>query len=172
MEQRKGGFPGNLSISNIEALNSNPVKNVYWTVRVWGQQNKASPWSEAAWWEMAFLETKDWSANWINDGKKIPENEIDLYKNDPAPLFRKEFLLEKSITAAQLYITGLGYYEAYLNGERVGKSDLDPAWTVFSKRIFYSVTDVKAQLQKGGIVSVSHWEMDGTIPYLCGCGAG
>ncbi len=124
-------------------------QRVYWKVRAWDRLGKASPWSKAAWWEMAFLRDKDWNAKWINDGKKIPKNEIALYKDDPAPLFRKVFVLGKSIKAARLYITGLGYFEAYLNGGRVGDSVLDPAWTAYTKRIFYSVYDVKSHLQQG-----------------------
>jgi alpha-L-rhamnosidase len=121
----------------------------YWKVRVWGRRGKASNWSKAAWWEMAFLEEDEWSAYWINDGKKTPTSDNDFYKDDPAPLFRKEFMSEKTVKKARLYITGLGYYEAYLNGERVGDSVLEPAWTNYSKRIFYSVYDVMPHLQEG-----------------------
>jgi len=121
----------------------------YWKVRVWGKRGKVSKWSKTAWWEMAFLEEEEWSAYWINDGKENPGSDKDFYKNDPAPLFRKEFVLEKTVKKARLYITGLGYYEAYLNGIRIGDSVLEPAWTNYSKRIFYSVYDVMPQLQEG-----------------------
>jgi len=121
----------------------------FWKVRVWGKQDKASDWSKTAWWEMAFLEDDDWSACWIDDGKVIPENDRDFYKDDPAPLFRKEFVLEKTVKKARLYITGLGYYEAYLNGNRIGDSVLEPAWTNYAKHIFYSVYDVMPHLQQG-----------------------
>ena len=121
----------------------------YWKVRVWGKRGQVSPWSKPAWWEMAFLEEDDWSAYWINDGKENPVNDKDFYQNDPAPLFRKEFMLEKTVEKARLYITGLGYYEAYLNGDRIGDSVLEPAWTNYSQRIFYSVYDVLPYLQVG-----------------------
>jgi len=121
----------------------------YWKVRVWGKRGKVSNWSKAAWWETAFLEEDEWSAYWINDGKENPGSDKDFYKDDPAPLFRKEFVLEKKVKKARLYITGLGYYEAYLNGDRIGDSVLEPAWTNYSKRIFYSVYDVMPQLQEG-----------------------
>lgn len=121
----------------------------FWKVRVWGKSGKASDWSKTAWWEMAFLDKGEWSARWIDDGKENPVSDKDFYKNDPAPLFRKEFVLEKTVERARLYITGLGYYEAYLNGGRIGNSVLDPAWTNYSKRIFYSVYDVTPYLQEG-----------------------
>ena len=121
----------------------------FWKVRVWGKRGKVSKWSKTAWWEMAFLEEEEWSAYWINDGKENPVNDEDFCKDDPAPLFRKEFVVEKTVKKARLYITGLGYYEAYLNGIRIGDSVLEPAWTNYSKRVFYSVYDVMPLLQEG-----------------------
>jgi alpha-L-rhamnosidase len=121
----------------------------FWKVRVWGKRGEVSSWSKTAWWEMAFLEQDEWSANWIKDGKENPANDEDFYKDDPAPLFRKEFVLEKTVKKARLYITALGYYEAYLNGDRIGDYILEPAWTNYSTRIFYSVYDVMPQLQEG-----------------------
>ena len=44
---------------------------------------------------------------------------------------------------------GLGYYELRLNGEKVGDHELDPAWTSYGKRMFYSVYDVTGQLRAG-----------------------
>ena len=121
----------------------------YWKVRVWGKRGKVSSWSKTAWWEMAFLQEDEWSAYWINDGKETPASDKDFYKDDPAPLFRKEFVSENTIKRARLYITGLGYYEAFLNGERIGNSVLEPAWTNYAERIFYSVYDVLPQLREG-----------------------
>lgn len=121
----------------------------FWKVRVWGKSGRASDWSKTAWWEMAFLDRDEWSASWIDDGKENPSRDEDFYKDDLAPLFRKEFVLEKAVEKARLYITGLGYYEAYLNGNRVGNSVLDPAWTSYSQRVFYSVYDVTPHLQEG-----------------------
>ncbi len=122
----------------------------YWKVRVWDKNGIISNWSESAWWETALLSAKDWKGKWINDGKIDSDKDEDLYKEEPAPLFRKEFQLLKPIRQARLYISGLGYYEAFLNGQRVGDHLLDPAWTMYSKRVFYSTYDVTDQLQGGG----------------------
>ncbi len=124
-------------------------RRYYWKVQVWDKDDKPSNWSESAWWEMALLRESDWVGKWINDGKKNPEKDEDFYLHDPAPLFRKEFDLTKTIQRARLYISGLGYYEARLNGRRVGDHRLDPGWTVYSKRVFYSTYDVTDQLQTG-----------------------
>jgi len=122
----------------------------YWKVRVWDEADNVSDWSEVASWEMGLLEEKDWKAKWINDGKSEPQNLKEYYENDPAPLFRYEFKTDKEIKQARLYITGLGYYEASINGERVGDHVLDPGWTNYSKRVLYSTYDVTDLIQEGG----------------------
>ncbi|MFC6005372.1 alpha-L-rhamnosidase N-terminal domain-containing protein, partial [Streptomonospora nanhaiensis] len=47
----------------------------------------------------------------------------------PAPLLRREFTVDKPIASARLYISGLAYYEAEINGKRVGTQVLDPGFT-------------------------------------------
>jgi len=122
----------------------------YWKVRVWDKDSKVSKWSNVAWWEMALLNSDCWHGQWINDGKTNPENDADFYKDDPAPLFRKEFELSKTVKHARLYISGLGYYQAYLNGQRIGDYVLEPAWSVYSKRVFYNSYDVTEHMNPGG----------------------
>lgn len=48
---------------------------------------------------------------------------------------------------ARAYVTGMGYYELYINGERVGDSQLDPGWTAYDIRILYNVYDVTSLLK-------------------------
>jgi len=121
----------------------------YWKVRAWDREGRPSAWSAPARWEMALLRPEDWTARWINDGKPLPDRDEDFYKDDPAPLFRKEFDAPLRIRRARLYITGLGYYEASINGTRVGDQVLDPGWTNYARRVFYSVYDVTGLLKPG-----------------------
>jgi len=89
------------------------------------------------------------NASWIGDGKELPEFDSMFYEDDPSPLFRKEFLSEKELESATLLITAAGYYKASLNGIRIGNHLLDPAWTNYSKRIYYSEYDVTSSIQNG-----------------------
>jgi len=121
----------------------------FWKVRVWDGGTEPSDWSRPAMWETAFLEPGDWAGRWIEDGRPTPRRDEDFYADDPAPLFRKPFSLPRGVKRARLYITGLGYYEASINGRRVGDHVLDPGWTDYRKRIFYGTYDVTALLHKG-----------------------
>lgn len=136
----------------------NSGMSCFWKVKVWTlqcgiEENEtpvSSDWSESATWEMGLLHSADWSGVWINDGKPVPQREEDFYKEDPVPLFRKEFIVIEQVKRARLYISGLGYYEASINGKKVGDHVLDPGWTSYSRRVLYSTYDVTELLQKGG----------------------
>src|ERR1035437_9869873 len=106
-----------------------PGQRVYWKVRAWDLNDRSSAYSPAAWWEMGLLAPADWSATWITRKRAEPLSEEQLFEDNPAPLFRKEFLLAKKISRARVYVSGLGYYELRLNGQRVGDQVLDPGWT-------------------------------------------
>jgi alpha-L-rhamnosidase len=123
-----------------------PGQPCHWKVRVWSGAEEPSEWSAPAFWERA----PDWkNAKWIDDGKPNPEKDEDFYKADPAPLLRKEFVLEKPAVRARLHIAGLGIGIPSLNGTRVGDEPLGPPWTNFEKRVLYSTFDVTKQLSEG-----------------------
>lgn len=124
------------------------TQTCHWKVKVWEGKSEG-PWSEPAHWEMGLLQPQDWTGQWLNDGKPNPIADAEFYKDDPAPLFRKEFTVRRPIARARLYVAGLGYFEPSLNGARVGKEVLEPGWTAFKKRVYYSVHDVTAQLSRG-----------------------
>ena len=46
-----------------------------------------------------------------------------------APLFARQFHVTKPLTAAVLRMTGLGVYEAAINGRRISEDVLAPGWT-------------------------------------------
>lgn len=121
----------------------------HWRVKVWDKEDRPSDWSEPAWWEMGLLKPQDWQGQWITDGRADPEKDEDFYADDPAPLFRKTFNADQPIRRARLYITGVGCYAVRLNGLPASDHALDPAWTDYSKRIFYSACDVAGQLRPG-----------------------
>jgi alpha-L-rhamnosidase len=121
----------------------------HWKVRAWDGHGRVSAWSSPAVWEMGLLQAIDWKAKWIHDGKPQPAVDADFFKPDPAPQFRKEFAVEKAVRQARLYVSGLGYCYARLNGAAVGDRVLDPGWTNYANRVLYSVYDVTPQVVRG-----------------------
>ena len=105
--------------------------------------------------ELNNLPPMEWPNNswpWLTgkDSTIFTLHEMANPKYDQSPLFRKEFILTKKIKSASLYICGLGYYEAFINGKKVGDHVLDPAWTNFEQRSFYVTYDVTSQVKEGG----------------------
>jgi len=124
----------------------------FWKTRVWDQEGKVSGWSEPAHWTMGLLNPSDWHAKWIGvedqepgRGAQNPPGELPL----PARLLRREFALHKKVRRATAYVSGLGLFEFYLNGRKVGDHVLEPGLTDYSKRIFYVTFDVTKELKKG-----------------------
>src|SRR5690554_1451025 len=116
-------------------------KTYFLRVRFWGMNGEVLEWSDIASWEMGLLNESDWQAKWIARGKENPGR---------SALLRKEFEVEnKSIDRARVYVTGLGNYVLFLNGERVGEDMLTPGWTHYPVRLEYQVYDVKDLLDSG-----------------------
>jgi alpha-L-rhamnosidase len=119
------------------ALNS--AQQVFWKVRAWDENGKASQWSKTATWTMGVLHAADWRANWIGIGDT----------NLPSLLLRREFAVKAGLKRALVDICGLGQYEMTLNGKKVGNDFLTPGWTKYDKTCLYDTFDITADLKRG-----------------------
>lgn len=116
----------------------------FWKVRIWDQRGRPSEWSDPAWFETAFMDPADgFTGEWIGR-TRATVTEV------PEPLLRKEFTAGRPVASARLYIAGLGYHIAYLNGARVGDHEMDPGFTTYSSRVHYVTHDVTSQISEGG----------------------
>lgn len=70
-------------------------------------------------------------------------------EGDPAPYFRRVFLVESGLRSATLRVTALGVVESFVNGHRVGDDVLAPGWTSYQHRIAVSSYDVADHLVVG-----------------------
>lgn len=133
----------------------------YWRVRAFDQHNTPSAWSTYSWFETAMLRPEDWKAKWIGDGSQQFTRDEDFYTDDPMPLFRKTIAIAKKVKHARLYISGLGYYEAYLNEKKIGDHVLDPGWTNYRKQVLYTTYDITSHIKNGtnvvGIMLGNGW---------------
>ena len=79
----------------------------------------------------------------------------DKRLGDPGPLpqpaasFRRTIDVSKQVRSARLYVTALGSYRVYLNGNRVGSDVLTPEFTDYRKRVLYQVYDVTEFVNHG-----------------------
>ncbi|MEE4286738.1 MAG: alpha-L-rhamnosidase N-terminal domain-containing protein, partial [Mariniphaga sp.] len=119
------------------ALQSNAT--YFWRVRVWFS-DESSVWSESASFHTGILNEAEWQAQWITTQDEIVH---------ASPLLRKAFHAEKEIERAFVFVTATGFYELFLNGEKVGNHVLDPGVTDYRKTILYSTYDVTSLLKKG-----------------------
>lgn len=70
----------------------------------------------------------------------------------PAAYLRRVFPIAKSIRRARIYVTALGSYRVFLNGQRVGEDVMTPDFTDYRKRVLYQVYDVSNLLRNGNNV--------------------
>lgn len=118
-----------------------PHTRYYWNVTVWDQKGRKGETSDLAWFETGKLDISEWTARWITDHQDK--------EHEPAPLFRKTFVVDKPVEEARVYIASAGYHELFINGQRVGSDYLDPGYTHFDKRILYVTHDITPFLKEG-----------------------
>jgi alpha-L-rhamnosidase len=127
-----------------------------WQVRVWDGHDRPSAWSEPAWWEMGLLHPSDWHAHWI-----APGWQEDPGAQRPCPYLRTTFAVEGPVSRARASITSLGFYELFLNGQRVGDAYFTPGYTSYHRRLQYQTYDITALLREGenaiGVILGDGW---------------
>ncbi len=106
-----------------------------WRVCVWTDTGETC-WSPWAFFETALLEP--WQARFITSplGQEVH------------PVFFKEFTVREPVIQARLYGVGLGEYEVYLDGQKVGDEVLLPGLHTFDAWIQYQTFEL--EISKGG----------------------
>ena len=120
----------------------------YSKVRIWDSNDTPSEWSEPKQLIASLNYPQDWKGKWIT---------YDYSPTTPLPVFRKAFTTkpDKEINYARFNIAAPGFYEAYINGTKIGKNVLDPAQTNYEDYMFYSSYDIpKEQLNSINILGV------------------
>lgn len=119
-------------------------QRIYWKVRVWDQDGVCGDWSDPSFWEMGLLKSSDWKGCWIGRGEESV-NQSD------APILACDFELEDlgSIASTRAYISGLGIFYAYLNGEALSDTFFEPGESDVTKSVYYVTYDLKDFLRKG-----------------------
>jgi len=139
-----------------------PGSTYYWTVRIWNQDERISEWAKTAVFRTGFFEQPLWKARWIGSNESAAPDESARQRSI---LLRKEFASKKTLKNATAFVTGLGSYQLFINGEKVSNDLLTPGWTDYPSRIMYQVYDVKSYLNQGdnalGIMLGNAWYSSG-----------
>ena len=131
----------------------------YWKVQITDNHGHKSNWSEPARWEMALLKPADWSGSaWIGYQEKTRNHKLASRKHiklkedlqsHTSPLLRQEVDVNKPVRKATAYVSGIGYSEFYINGNKIGDHVLDPGQTNYEKHTLYVVHDVTDAIRLG-----------------------
>jgi alpha-L-rhamnosidase len=126
----------------------NSRQQCFWKVKVWAN-NGEERWSHVAGFSIGLLNSHDWKAAWIGLDRAFSWDSVTQFARLSARYFRKEINAAKQIKKATVYISGLGLYELYVNGQKIGDQVLAPAPTDYSKTVLYNTFDVTPQIKQG-----------------------
>lgn len=110
-------------------------------VRVQGDDEQWSDWSEPAIVECGLLSSADWMGS--------PISPVEVAREDRAPVLTRRFHVAGKVSRARLYATAAGLYVAYIDGVRVGTSEFAPGWTDYAHRFLSQSYDVTELLTPG-----------------------
>ena len=113
------------------------------------ERNKAvSIESDVKYFEISLLKSSDWQARWI--GHEFEDDVLAGKTRLAARYLRKEFNLNENIAEARLYVSGLGQYSAFINGNEVAADELlKPALSDYRKRVYFNAFDATEMLKDG-----------------------
>lgn len=125
----------------------------YWRVKVSTTKGE-SDWSAVSMWNVGLLTESDWGGRWIGWNHAMPWDVEAEHSRLSARYLRKQFEVDKEVKHATLYISGLGMYEAFINGQRVGEQVLAPAPTDYRRTVLYNAYDVTGLLAQKNAIGV------------------
>ena len=119
-----------------------PYTRYYWdvTVKTDAGEELTSP---IQWFETAKME-EHWSSKWITCDKSSTRS----------PYFEKDIKMENTVKKARLYICGLGLYEGYYNGHRIGDEYLTPYCNDYNEWVQYQTYDMTEMLKNDGKLTI------------------
>ncbi len=119
-----------------------PRTRYWWTVTVRTDAGEETE-SPVQWFETGKRD-EAWDAKWITCDNTEPRH----------PFFEKEITPGKTVARARFYICGLGLYEAFYNGKRIGNEYLTPYCSDYNEWVQYQTYDVTEELKSSGKLSI------------------
>jgi alpha-L-rhamnosidase len=159
-----GGVKSDQSVHIIYA--GKPLRarqQAHWKVRITDQDGKLSDWSAPATWVMGVM--GDWKSPWIASRDVPMKRPIgqDYVKVENPPgnfegtaevrregvFMRRDVTLEAKPVRALARISGLGFADLSINGQKAGDHVVSPAVTDYTRRVFYDTHDVAGLFNEG-----------------------
>jgi len=119
------------------------TERVFWKLRIWGAYGNATAWSSVNSWTMGLLSQEDWNAHWI--GASPTPN----MRPSATVYLRSQFQTRRALRRATCFVSGLGQYEMWINGKRVGSDWLTPSWTQYAKTVVADSYDMTSLVRIG-----------------------
>ena len=132
------------SLAYPVALELRPRTRYYWTVAVKSDAGEQAQ-SDVQWFETAKC-GEAWAGKWITCDSL--EQRHPWFEKAVAPAASKQ------LARARLYISGLGLYEAYYNGQRIGNEYFTPYCNDYNEWVQYQTFDVTEAMKAPGTLSV------------------
>ena len=127
-----------------------PNRRYYWRVKVCTNRGD-SDWSDVAEWGTGPMGEVGWRGRWIGWEAPFGWDVENRHSRLSSRYLRKEFTADsKEVKRATVHIAGLGLYELFINGERVGDYVLTPAPTDYRRTVLYDSYDVTDKIRGGG----------------------
>lgn len=143
---------------------ASPLKSAQhctWRVKVFTNKGETD-WSADQLFSTGLLNESKWSGYWMGLESLQPGEARGFHTRLAARYLRKEFpLKETTVKRATAYVAGLGLYEFYVNGLRIGDRVLTPVPSDYRKTIYYNTYDVTEIIGNSSLVS------EGTAKRIC-----
>lgn len=149
-----------------------------WKIQLWDQNFMPGIMKEGSF-STGILNATDWRAKWIEPKQKPAWNCLDISmeemfeqaanggvkfdysKINPCKFLRKDFVLDKPVKRAKIFITAHGIYRLEINGICINPDELAPGNSTYERLLPYQTYDVTGQLNNGanvvGIVLADGW---------------
>ena len=113
-----------------------------WRVQTsYGTENSlgTSPWSEYFYFTTGLWSLASWrGAQWIQGGPYLSTTVTLPSVNCESSAV--------NVTRVSAFVSGLGWYQLFVNGGKVGDRELDVGWTRYNRRVLYSTYDLTAEM--------------------------
>ncbi len=113
----------------------------FFRVKIEDNHSEKSEW-ETSKFETGILNYKDFTADFISSPLDKPEDSHAVY-------FRNGFEIKKEIKKAKAYVTALGMYDFYVNGQKIGDAYFAPGFLSYNNHLQVQAYDVTSNILQG-----------------------